>query len=445
MKKIAVLGGGESGVGAAILAQNKGFEVFLSDAGQLAEKHRNVLSNHGISYEEGKHSEAVILAADEVIKSPGIPETAPLIHKLREAGTPIIGEIEFGWRYSNAKFIAITGTNGKTTTTLLCYHILKNAGLDVGLAGNVGKSLAKQVAEGDREFYVVEISSFQLDDTIAFRPDIAILLNITEDHLDRYEYDFQKYANSKFRITMNQTEEDAFIYWSEDKMISEGLERHRPKAKRYPFLLNEPKNPTEGAWTNGNNLTIHINNEELTMSIKDLALQGKHNIFNSMAAGVAARVLDLRKEVVRDSLEHFEHVEHRLEFVAKVHGITFINDSKATNVNSTWYALESQEKPVIWIAGGVDKGNDYAELYPVIGNVKALICLGTDNKKLRKAFEGKIDVITEVQSAEDAVRTAYDFGYDGDVVLLSPACASFDLFENYEERGQQFKSAVKRL
>lgn len=444
-KRVAILGGGESGIGAALLAKRRGYEVFLSDGGKLSEKNKKVLSHHGISWEEGKHSDELILQYDEIIKSPGIPQTAATIKAARNKGIPVIGEIEFAGRYSSAKMIGVTGTNGKTTSTLLIYHILKNAGLDVGLAGNVGHSLAAQLVESDREYFVLELSSFQLEDMHDFRVNIALLLNITEDHLDRYEYSMEQYADAKFRILQNQHETDSFIYWSEDPVIEAGLKRHQCIARKYPFSLTEPEIHREGAWTKGNNLTININNEKLTMSIQELALQGKHNLFNSMAAGVAARVLDLRKEVVRDSLEHFEHVEHRLEFVAKVNGITFINDSKATNVNSTWYALESQEQPVIWIAGGVDKGNDYKELYPVIDHVKVLICLGEDNKKLIKAFEGKIETIIEVDSATDAVQTAYDLGLVDDVVLLSPACASFDLFENYEDRGYQFKSAVRRL
>jgi UDP-N-acetylmuramoylalanine--D-glutamate ligase len=444
-ERIAVLGGGESGVGAAVLAKAKGFDVFLSDKGTIADKYKQILDAHDLKWEEGTHSEEEILSAAEIIKSPGIPANAPLIQKALAKGLPVIGEIEFAGRYSKAKIIGITGTNGKTTTTLLCYHILKNGGLDVGLGGNVGKSFALQVAERDRDYFVLELSSFQLDDIEKFRPHIAILLNITPDHLDRYDYDLSKYVDSKFRITKNQEENDAFIYWAEDEIIKQGMSQHPIAAKKLPFGLQEPATARDGAFTKGNNLTITINNEELTMSIQDLALQGKHNLFNSMAAGVAARTLELRKEIVRDSLEHFEHVEHRLEFVAKVHGITFINDSKATNINSTWYALESQDKPIIWIAGGVDKGNDYTELYPLVGKVKALICLGTENQKLLAAFDGKIESISEVQSAEDAVRLAYDLGYDGDVVLLSPACASFDLFENYEDRGHQFKSAVRGL
>lgn len=444
-ERIAVLGGGESGVGAAVLAKTKGFDVFLSDKGKIADKYKQILDAHDLKWEEGTHSEEEILSAAEIIKSPGIPANAPLIQKALAKGLPVIGEIEFAGRYSKAKIIGITGTNGKTTTTLLCYHILKNGGLDVGLGGNVGKSFALQVAERDRDYFVLELSSFQLDDIEKFRPHIAILLNITPDHLDRYDYDLSKYVDSKFRITKNQEENDAFIYWAEDEIIKQGMSQHPIAAKKLPFGLQEPATARDGAFTKGNNLTITINNEELTMSIQDLALQGKHNLFNSMAAGVAARTLELRKEIVRDSLEHFEHVEHRLEFVAKVHGITFINDSKATNINSTWYALESQDKPIIWIAGGVDKGNDYTELYPLVGKVKALICLGTENQKLLAAFDGKIESISEVQSAEDAVRLAYDLGYDGDVVLLSPACASFDLFENYEDRGHQFKSAVRGL
>jgi len=444
-ERIAVIGAGESGVGAAILAKSRGFDVFVSDQGKIADKYKKLLNDNELIWEENQHSENEILQAVEIIKSPGIPRTASVISKALKQGIPVIGEIEFASKYSKAKIIGITGTNGKTTTTLLCYHILKNAGLDVGLGGNVGKSFALQVAEKDRDYFVLELSSFQLDDIESFRAHIAILLNITPDHLDRYDYDLSKYVDSKFRIAKNQTAEDAFIYWAEDEIIKQGMIKHKITAKKMPFGIQEPATPRDGAFTKGNNLTITINNEELTMSIQDLALQGKHNLFNSMAAGVAARTLELRKEIVRESLEHFEHVEHRLEFVAKVHGITFINDSKATNINSTWYALESQNHPIIWIAGGVDKGNDYTELYPLIGKVKALICLGTKNDKLIKAFEGKVESISEVQSAQDAVRIAYDLGYDGDVVLLSPACASFDLFDNYEDRGHQFKSAVRGL
>ncbi|MFZ6051005.1 UDP-N-acetylmuramoyl-L-alanine--D-glutamate ligase [Halocola ammonii] len=447
MEKLVILGAGESGVGAAVLAKKKGFDVFVSDRGTIKEKYKEVLSNNEIRWEEGTHSEEEIFEATEVVKSPGIPDEAPLIVSLREKGIPVISEIEFAARYTDAKLICITGSNGKTTTTHLVYFMLKKGGLNVGLAGNVGKSFALQVEEENFDYYVLELSSFQLDGMIDFRADIAILLNITPDHLDRYGNSMERYRDSKFRITRNQRPQDAFIYWEDDPVIAEGLKKHKIEAQKYSFGLNRKTADAEwqGARVENNNLIINIK-ETLTMSIHDLALQGKHNLINSMAAGVAGRILDLRKEVVRDSLTHFENVEHRLEYVAKVHGIKFINDSKATNINSTWYALESLEDKVIWIAGGVDKGNDYTELYELVDEkVKALICLGKDNEKLHKAFDGRIDTIVDVQSAEDAVKAAYELGYDGDTVLLSPACASFDLFENYEDRGRKFKSAVRRL
>ncbi len=444
-KKIVILGGGESGYGSAILAKKQGYSVFLSDKGTLKEKYRRLLEDSDIAFEENQHSEERILEADEIIKSPGIPEKAPLIQRIRQAGIPILSELEFAARYTGAKKICITGSNGKTTTTLLTYHILKNAGLNVGLAGNVGQSFALQVALHNYDYYVLEISSFQLDDMYAFKADIAILTNITPDHLDRYEYQFENYIRSKFRITQNQTSADAFIYNMDDPATMEYLPKINTQAKLYPFTLSG-KELEEGAFANQESLTILINHNPLYMKITELALQGKHNLANSMAAGMAARILELRKETVRESLEHFENIEHRLEFVAKVHGISFINDSKATNVNSAWYALESMDKPVIWVAGGTDKGNDYSELLELVrSKVKAIICLTNDSSKIRAAFSSSVDTIIDTNSAEQAVRVAYDLGRDGDVVLLSPACASFDLFENYEDRGRQFKAAVKSL
>ncbi len=442
--RIVILGGGESGVGAAILAQKEGFEVFLSDKGKIAEKHKKVLLQYGISWEEGTHSEDLILNANEVIKSPGIPDKAPLIQKLISGGKSIISEIEFAARYTKAKMICITGSNGKTTTTLMVYHILKNAGLNVGLAGNVGDSLAKKVALYNHDYYVLELSSFQLDNMYRFKADIAILTNITPDHLDRYDYKMDKYVDSKFRITQNQTESDAFIYCLDDQETIKGMSKLDIKAKTFPFSIKEKVN--EGAYLENNELIINIQNDPLTMSIHDLALQGKHNVYNSMAAGIASKLVEIRKDNIRESLSDFKNMEHRLEHVAKVNGIEFINDSKATNVNSTWYALESIDSPIVWIAGGVDKGNDYQMLKDAAkGRVKALICLGKDNEKLHEAFKGIIPVIENADSAEEAVLKSYRLGKKGDVVLLSPACASFDLFENYEDRGQQFKNSVRSL
>ncbi|MBA3898888.1 MAG: UDP-N-acetylmuramoyl-L-alanine--D-glutamate ligase, partial [Bacteroidetes bacterium] len=440
-KKVAILGAGESGVGAAILAQKKGFEVLVSDKGTIKEKYKNVLSQHNIRWEEGKHSEEEILSADEVIKSPGIPEKAELVKKLKAKNIPVVSEIEFAGRYTNAKTICITGSNGKTTTTMLIYHILANAGLNVKLGGNIGQSYAKQVAEEEQGdellYYVLELSSFQLDGMFEFRADIAILLNITPDHLDRYEYDMQKYINSKFRIIQNQTEEDVFIYFLDDENIMNEVKKREIKARQFYFSLEETVG--QGAFLKENNLIFNIN-EPFTMSINDLAFQGKHNLCNSMAAGVTARLLEIRKENIRDSFSDFQNVEHRLEYVAKVNGMEFINDSKATNVNSTWYALESMENPTIWIAGGVDKGNDYSSMADIARDkVKVLICLGTDNEKLINAFKNVIPVIEEAKSAQEAVAIAYRLGRKGDTVLLSPACASFDLFHDYEDRGRQFK------
>jgi UDP-N-acetylmuramoylalanine--D-glutamate ligase len=450
IKKIAILGAGESGVGAAILAQKKGFEVFVSDKATIAEKHINVLLNNNIRFEEGMHSEEKILGADEVIKSPGIPDKAELIKKLREKGVPVISEIEFAGRYTNAKKICITGSNGKTTTTLLIYHILKKAGMNVKLAGNIGQSFAKAVADEPLDWaeqgglYVLELSSFQLDGMYDFKADIAVLLNITPDHLDRYEYNFQNYIDSKFRICRNQEKNDAFIFCADDEVIMNELKKNEPKAEKYIFSLS--KSTKQGAYKKVNELIININKQQFTMSLEELALQGNHNLYNSMAAGIAAKILGIRKDVIRESMSDFQNVEHRLEFVAKINGVEFINDSKATNVNSTWYALESMEEPVIWIAGGVDKGNDYSSLVEIAKHkVKALICMGVDNEKLIKTFGNVIPVIEEAGSAHEAVIKAFRNGKKGDIVLLSPACASFDLFENYEDRGQQFKEAVRAL
>lgn len=446
MKRLVILGGGESGVGAAVLGKKKGYEVFLSDKGKLKDKYKEVLSKNDIGWEEEKHTQELVLNADEVVKSPGIPDKTEIVVKLRSKGVPVISEIEFAARYTNAKMICITGSNGKTTTTMLTYHLLKKAGLNVGLGGNVGKSLALQVAESNYDYYVLELSSFQLDGMYEFKADIAILTNITPDHLDRYDYKMENYVNSKFRITQNQAESDAFIYCLDDEVTAaEVIKRDKEiKAKKYPFSIKSKV--AEGAYLEENELIININNNPFSMSIHELALQGKHNIYNSMASGIAGRLLELRKELIRESLSDFQNIEHRLEFVAKVHGIEFINDSKATNVNSTWYALESMTNPVIWIVGGVDKGNDYSSLKEIVKDkVKAIVCLGLDNEKIVKAFSGIVENIVEAHSAEEAVKKAYYMGKKGDTVLLSPACASFDLFENYEDRGMQFKAAVRSL
>ena len=445
-KRLVVLGGGESGVGAAVLGKKKGYDVFLSDKGKLQKKYKNVLSKYKIKWEDGKHSEELILNANEVVKSPGIPDKAELIKKLVKKGTPVISEIEFAGRYTKAKKICITGTNGKTTTTLLTYHIFKKAGLNVGLAGNVGKSFAMQVATKKFDYYVLELSSFQLDGMYDFKADIAVLLNITPDHLDRYDYKLKNYADSKMRIMQNQTNKDAFIFCLDDKGIKNAMKNKKIKAKQYPISLE--KKVEKGAYVNENNqIIIKTNNTNpLFMTIQELALQGKHNTYDSMAAGVSAKLVGIRKESIRESLSDFHNIEHRLEVVGNVHGIEFINDSKATNVNSTWYALESMNNPVILILGGVDKGNDYTMLQPLVKEkVKAIICLGTDNKKIIKSFGKIVDIILEAGTAKEAVAHAYKHGKKGDTVLLSPACASFDLFENYEDRGDQFKQAVRAL
>ena len=440
---IVILGAGESGVGAAILALKEGWEVFVSDFGEIKEEYKNELQQRGISFEEEGHSLEQILKADVVVKSPGISDKAPVMKAILEKGIRVISEIEFGGYYNTAKTICITGSNGKTTTTMLTHHILKKAEVKVGLAGNVGKSFARQVAESEVEWYVLELSSFQLDDMSDFKADIAILTNITPDHLDRYDYIMQNYVNSKFRILQNQTNEDWFIYNYDDPIIMEELTRREISARTAPFSLK--KTMEVGGFANEQQITININ-DQFTMSIHDLALKGKHNTQNSLASGIASRILEIRKEVVRESLEDFVNVEHRLEFVAKVNGIEFINDSKATNVNSTWFALESMDKPTVWIVGGVDKGNDYAELMDLVRDkVKAIICLGVDNKKLLETFSGVIPTIVEARSAMEAVAYGYRLAKKDETVLLSPACASFDLFENYEDRGNQFKSAVRAL
>jgi UDP-N-acetylmuramoylalanine--D-glutamate ligase len=442
-KHIVILGAGESGVGTAYLAKKEGWDVFVSDFGIVKEEYQAELNTLNVVWEQGGHDLEKILKADLVVKSPGIPDTAKVIVALKNDGVRIISEIEFAAHYSKAKFIAITGSNGKTTTTMLTHHILKKAGVDVGLAGNVGKSLAKQVAEKDCEWYVLELSSFQLDDMFDFKADIAILTNITPDHLDRYNYEMQNYVNAKFRILQNQTENDWFIYNYDDPIIRQEIEKKKTVAQKAPFSLKQEI--LTGGFADEKQLTINIK-EQLTMSIHDLALKGKHNTQNSLASGIAARILEIRKEIVRESLEDFVNVEHRLEFVAKVHGIEFINDSKATNVNSTWFALESMDKPTVWIVGGVDKGNDYAELTELVkSKVKAIICLGVDNQKIIESFTGVVDQIVEAKSALEAVAYGYRLAKDGETVLLSPACASFDLFENYEDRGNQFKEAVRSL
>jgi UDP-N-acetylmuramoylalanine--D-glutamate ligase len=443
-KRAVILGAAESGVGAAILARKQGFDVFVSDLGTIKDKYRKELTERQFDFEEGQHTEDKILNADVVIKSPGIPDKAPLIKKLKEKDIPVISEIEFAGRYTSAKKICITGSNGKTTTTLLTYHMFQKAGLKVGLAGNVGQSMAWQVAENDFDYYVIELSSFQLDGMYEFKADIAILLNITPDHLDRYEYKMQNYVDSKFRITQNQMADDVFIYCADDPILKQEMKTRKLMARCIPFGLGEP--PAEGAGIRDNDLIINWKQNIFTMSILDIALQGNHNTYNSMAAGISGMAVNIRNEKIRESMADFKGVEHRLERFLKVHGIEFINDSKATNINSTWYALESMTQPTVWIVGGIDKGNDYSELYDLVkSKVKAIVCLGTDNSKILEAFKNLGIDMVETQSMDDAVRSAYYLAKNGDTVLLSPACASFDLFENYEDRGHQFKQAVREL
>ncbi len=442
-KNIAILGAGESGVGAALLAQGKGYDVFVSDFGKIKDEFKDELTEHQFEFEEGKHTETKILSANLIIKSPGISENAPIVKKAIEKGIEIIGEIEFAGRFTNAKMICITGSNGKTTTALLTHHILKNGGLNVGIAGNIGQSLARQIITDKHDAYVIEPSSFQLDSMYEFKADIAILLNITPDHLDRYDYKMQNYVDSKFRIVQNLTNSDWFIYNADDPLIMAEIKKRNIKTNHAKFSLLTTEDTH--AYINNNQLIINLK-PKLIMSIHDLALKGKHNAQNSMAAGIASKLLEIRNESVRESLQDFKNVEHRLEFVAKVNGIEFVNDSKATNVNSTWYALESMEKEVIWIVGGVDKGNDYDSLIPLVEEkVKAIICLGEDNDKIVETFTGVVDKIVEVKSAFQAVNSGYELAKNDQIVLLSPACASFDLFEDYEDRGKQFKSAVRSL
>jgi UDP-N-acetylmuramoylalanine--D-glutamate ligase len=441
---IVILGAGESGVGAAILAKKMGWTVFVSDFGSINEKFKESIVDLGVKWEEGTHTMEELLKADLVVKSPGIPDTAPPIKALKEADIKVVSEIEFAGFYNEAKTICITGSNGKTTTAMLTHHILKNAGVNVGLAGNIGESFAKQVAEKRFDWYVLELSSFQLDDMYDFRADISMLLNITPDHLDRYEYKMENYANSKMRIVQNQTAEDWFIYNYDDPIIKEQVESRDIHARQAPFSLKEEMK-VGGYLEKEQQITININ-KQFTMSIHDLALKGKHNAQNSLASGIASRILEIRKESVRESLGDFVNVEHRLEFVAKVHGIEFINDSKATNINSTWFALESMDKPTVWIVGGVDKGNDYSELTQLVDEkVKAIVCLGKDNAKIIEAFSASEIEVYEAGSAMEAVAYGYRLAKKDETVLLSPACASFDLYENYEERGNEFKKAVRSL
>jgi UDP-N-acetylmuramoylalanine--D-glutamate ligase len=444
-KKIVILGAGESGVGAALLAKQKGYNVFVSDASAIKPIYQSELEANHIPFESGTHDIERILEADEVMKSPGIPEKSELVKQIRAKGIPVISEIEFGYRYKGAsKIIAITGSNGKTTTTSLLYHICKVAGQDAAIVGNIGFSFARQIAQDPKALYVIEVSSFQLDDIHSFRPDIAILLNITEDHLDRYNYQFENYIKSKFRIIENQTEQDCFIYCIDDEVVVKHLELLTTHTNLLPFSMKQELK--KGGYIKNEQMMLKIQEERVTMSIYDFALKGKHNAYNTMAASIAASTLGIRKEKIREAVSNFHSLEHRMEFVATVKGVDFINDSKATNVNSTWYALESMQKPTILILGGVDKGNDYALVADLVKDkVKAIVCMGTDNAKLIEYFKDKVAQIIEVDSAKKAVNASFKFAEKGDVVLLSPACASFDLFKNYEDRGHQFKESVKEL
>jgi UDP-N-acetylmuramoylalanine--D-glutamate ligase len=444
VKKIVVLGAGESGVGAAILARKQGLETWVSDRGKIKPKYLEILQREAIPYEEGVHTEEIILKAGEVIKSPGIPEKAPLIQKIKAKNIPVISEIEFAFRYTDAKLICITGSNGKTTTTLLTYHIFKNAGLNVGLAGNVGMSFAYQVAKENFDYYVLELSSFQLDDMYKFKADVSIILNITPDHLDRYNYMLEDYIDSKLKIVQNLTSEDSFIYCVDDEITKREVDKRNISAKKYPFSIMQ--NVEEGASLQNQEIVINVNKSNFSMPANKLSLHGRHNIYNSMAAAIASRVVDIHKDSIRESLADFQNIEHRLEFVATIHGVDFINDSKATNVNSAWYALESMNTPVVWIVGGTDKGNDYNILKDLVKQkVHTIVCLGKDNRKIISAFSIVVPFITEASSAKEAVTKAFKASKQGDTVLLSPACASFDLFENYEDRGNQFKAAVREL
>jgi UDP-N-acetylmuramoylalanine--D-glutamate ligase len=444
-QKLVILGAGESGVGAALLGTRNGYDVFVSDGGPIAPRFKNELENAFIPFEEGGHDTSRLLCADLVVKSPGIPEKAPIVQAIRQAGIPLISEVEFAYRFAgDSKLVAITGSNGKSTTTALTYHLFRTAGIDCAMVGNIGYSFARQVALDPKPLYVAEISSFQLDDIESFRPDVAILTNITEDHLDRYDYKMENYIRSKFSITRNQQTTDVFIYCNDDPVTTAYINNYPIHSKRVPITMN--KELPQGAYLTNAKMYLKWKNEEVAMSIEDFAIKGKHNQYNSMAASMAATALDIRKEKIREALQTFESLEHRMEKIATVKGVEFVNDSKATNVNSTWYALESMTKPVILILGGVDKGNDYSLLLDLVAEkVKAIVCLGVDNQKIHDAFGDTIPLILDTQSAHDAVHTAFQVANKGEVVLLSPACASFDLFKNYEDRGDQFKKAVKEL
>ncbi len=443
-KRLVILGGGESGVGTAILAQKKGLEVFLSDSGKLRSDHRETLLNYHIAFEEGQHSEERVLQADEIVKSPGIPDTTPLMQKVRSRGIKVISEIEFAGRYTNAKMICITGSNGKTTTSSLIWHILQSAGLNVGLAGNIGRSFARQVAEENHDCYVLELSSFQLEGVYDFKADIAVLLNITPDHLDRYDHNLQYYVDAKMRIIRNQQVEDAFIYWVDDPVITHEIEKLTPAATCYPF--GEHQTAVSAGFTGNGKIYINTKESQFDMELELLALEGMHNVYNSLASGIVAKLMDVSDEQLRISLADFRGVPHRLEKVATVRGVQYVNDSKATNVNSCWYALQSMRSKTVLILGGTDKGNDYREIEELVRNkVKALIFLGVDNSKLHAFFDGMVETICDAGSMEEAVNVAYRLAQKGDTVLLSPCCASFDLFSNYEDRGDQFKERVRKL
>ena len=444
MKKLVVLGGGESGVGTAILGKKEGFDVFVSDKGAIADKYKQVLVHNNIVFEEGKHTEAKLFNADVVMKSPGIPDKVPVIKALVEKGIPVISEIEFANAYTKATIVGITGSNGKTTTTMLAHHVLQQAGLNIGVGGNIGDSFAQQIAEQSYDSYVLELSSFQLDGIIDFAPHIAVITNITPDHLDRYDYDFDKYIASKFRITKNQTNKDYLIYDADDEAIQKWLKNNTTKAQLIPFSTE--RELETGAFLRDGNIIMKLNTEEILMRASELKLQGKHNTKNAMATSMAARLLQVRKQTIAESLTDFEGVEHRLENVQKVNGIQFVNDSKATNVNAAYYALECMEAPTVWIVGGVDKGNDYADLMPLVREkVKAIVCLGLDNAKIIETFGGVVEHLVETAGAEEAVKVAYKLASRGDTVLLSPACASFDLFDSYEDRGNKYKQAIRNL
>ena len=444
MSRIVVLGGGESGVGSAVLAKAKGYDVFLSDMGKITQEYADVLQEWNIPYEQGKHTEELILNADEIIKSPGIPATAPMVKKIAERGIDIISEIEFAGRYDSARKICITGSNGKTTTTSLIYHLLKEAGLNVGLGGNIGKSYAYQVATEKYDIYVLELSSFQLDNVYDFKADIAIITNITPDHLDRYDHKMENYVKSKFRITRNMSSDDCFIFCSDDEITIRHLDQIITKAQKLPFT--QKSEVAQGAFVQGDRMIVRYKEQECDMYLQELALGGKHNVYNSMAAAIAAKVMDIDNEAIRNGLATFQAVEHRLEKVLSIKDVLYINDSKATNVDAAWYALECQTRPVVWIVGGTDKGNDYSTLIPLAKEkLKAMICMGLDNHKFHESFEGIVPEIHDVTSAADAVKLAHSLATAGDCVLLSPCCASFDLFKNYEDRGRQFKEAVRNL